>query len=236
MHLKKLWKLFEEEIFTLESNDTLWNPYKGHNHELDQPEGYKVRRRNLKSYLEEFSLNPEFLLIGEAPGPWGCRFSGLAFTSERQLSDGSLPFSGNTSSTFDPPVIERSGSVLWGTLASYHPRFFVWNSIPLHPINSGEPLSIRTPKKSELVEYSPILIRMIEILKPKSIIAIGRKSETAAVIIAQSDFLKYLRAALFISRAVLTVINCTPLGGLRAVGPLTSITLCPLFLAAFASS
>lgn len=177
MQLQPLWNYFEKEVFSIESSEVFWNPYNGENPELDLPDGYLIRRNNLKNYLKQFSKNPKYMLIGEAPGPWGCRFSGLAFTSERQLVEGSLPFSGEQSSTFSPPVVERSGSILWGILKPYHPEFFVWNSIPFHPTDPGEPLSIRTPKKSELKHYTYILQNMIEIIKPKSLVAIGRKSE-----------------------------------------------------------
>lgn len=177
MRLQKLWEYFEKEVFTIKSTETFWNPYNGHNEKLDVKDGYLIRRKNLKNYLQQFKKSPQYMLIGEAPGPWGCRFSGIAFTSERQLVEGSLPFSGEQTSTFSPPVVERSGSVLWGTLKPHHPNFFVWNSIPFHPIDPGEPLSIRTPKKSELKQYAYIIKEMVSIIKPKSVIAIGRKSE-----------------------------------------------------------
>ena len=177
MQLKSLWDYFEQEIFNIESSDIFWNPYNGENPELDITNGYLIRRNNLKNYLHQFTEFPEYMLIGEAPGPWGCRFSGLAFTSERQLVEGSLPFTGEQSSTFTPPVVERSGTVLWGILKPYHPNFFVWNSIPFHPTDPGKPLSIRTPRKSELNQYSYILQGIIEIIKPRSLIAIGRKAE-----------------------------------------------------------
>ena len=177
MRLQPLWDYFKKEVFTIESSEVFWNPYKGEDSELDLENGSLIRKNNLNKYLQQFPDYPKFMLIGEAPGPWGCRFSGLAFTSERQLVEGSLPFYGEQSSTFDPPVVERSGSVLWGILKPYHPNFFVWNSIPLHPTDPGKPLSIRTPKKSELKEYSHILKDMIEIIKPVAIVAIGRKAE-----------------------------------------------------------
>ncbi len=177
MLLQKLWDLFEREIFPFDSTDLLWNPYKDENSELDIPGAAEIRRQNLKNYLMSYVKKPEVLLVGEAPGPWGCRFSGIAFTSERQLINGEVPFKGKTSSTFDPPVLERSGTILWGALAEYYPRFFVWNCIPYHPTHPNEPLSIRTPKKSEIVEFNPILKGIAEILSPRKVIAIGRKAE-----------------------------------------------------------
>lgn len=43
----------------------------------------KVRRNNLRLYLNQISqLRPKVLLVGEAPGYHGCRFTGVPFTSE----------------------------------------------------------------------------------------------------------------------------------------------------------
>ena len=139
----------------------------------------KIRQQNLHNYLTSFPSNPRVMLVGEAPGPWGCRFSGLPFTGERQFLDGQLPFQGQPTSTFDPPVVERSGTILWGSLSAYHPDFFLWNCIPYHPFNPGEPLSIRTPLTSEIKQFSPTLKEIVKLVAPQRVIAVGRKAETA---------------------------------------------------------
>lgn len=177
MYFQNLWDFLKNDIFPFPSTNILWNPYQGESVKLDIPGAAKIRQQNLKNYLAMYSKSPEILLVGEAPGPWGCRFSGIAFTSERQLIEGQLPFKGETTSTFDPPVLERSGTILWGELLEYFPRFFVWNCIPYHPFIPGEPLSIRTPKKSEVLQFSPILNSLVDILNPKQVVAIGRKAE-----------------------------------------------------------
>jgi uracil-DNA glycosylase len=174
-----LWKYLEQEVFPFPSNDELWNPYLGNQPELDLPRGDEIRRSNLRNYLASFSRPPRILLIGEAPGPWGCRFSGLAFTGERQFTDGGLPFAGQPTSTFNPPCVERSGTIVWGTLKPHFPDFFLWNCIPYHPYNIGNPLSIRTPRNSEITQFSDILEKIIQMIGAQQVIAIGRKSEYA---------------------------------------------------------
>src|SRR5680860_1017481 len=51
--------------------------------------GHELRRERLKRHLN--APNPRLLIIGEAPGYQGCRYSGLAFTSERQLVERFIP-------------------------------------------------------------------------------------------------------------------------------------------------
>jgi uracil-DNA glycosylase len=177
MKLQPLWDFLAQEVFPFSSTDLLWNPYQGENPELDQPDGAKIRQNNLHNYLASFDKKTQFFLVGEAPGPWGCRFSGVPFTSERALDQNQFPFQGRSSSRLEPLAAERSGTILWETLIDFFPNFLVWNCIPYHPTKPGEPLSIRTPKKSEILQHRHILQSMIEILKPKQVIAIGRKAE-----------------------------------------------------------
>ena len=56
------------------------NPYSVHEPSLDRPGGAAIRAANLKAYLGA-RLHPRLMLVGEAPGYRGCRFSGIAFTS-----------------------------------------------------------------------------------------------------------------------------------------------------------
>ena len=73
-----------------------------------QPKIFIIERQgNLLNYLLHFEGKPRYLIVGEAPGPWGCRFSGVPFTSERQLAQGELPFAGEPTSIHNPPVAER---------------------------------------------------------------------------------------------------------------------------------
>ncbi len=177
MHLAPLWDYLKQEIFPLASSEILWNPYHGIDPTLDQPQADKTRQANLKNYLASFPHSPKILLLGEAPGPWGCRFSGIAFTSERQLAHQALPFNGEPTSIYDPPVAERSATTVWGTLAAHHPDFFLWNTLPFHPHHPDKPLTIRTPKTQEIKQFLPYLDRIIELINPEQILAIGRKAE-----------------------------------------------------------
>ncbi len=179
MPLQALWELLERELFPIPSTDTLFNPYNGHDPQLDQPDGQEIRRRNLRSYLESFREAPPILMVGEAPGPWGCRFSGVPFTSEAQLCGGNLPFSGRQSSLATAPYRERSGQLLWELLLPHHHRFLLWNCVPFHPHHPGEPLSIRNPKVSEVTDNLELLQALLKIVTPERVIAIGRHSENA---------------------------------------------------------
>ena len=155
MVLGELWEFFETELFLKESRPGLFNQYRSLDENIDLPNAPSIRQINFKNYIDSFSIKPTILAVGEAAGPWGCRFSGVPFTGEGQLCQKSLPFPGERSSRNDPkyplkkfpPFISISSKIFWDVLKPFHPQFFVWDCIPYHPHKEGAPLSVRTPKK-----------------------------------------------------------------------------------------
>ena len=185
MVLDDLWRLFEKRVLNGPSSARLFNQYRDHNARVDLSDAAEIRRKNLLGYFQSFKKRPPVILIGEAPGPWGCRFSGIPFTGERQLLTHALPFVGQQSSREKPllalrkrpPYISNSARLFWGTMLTYHPVFFVWNCVPYHPYADGSILSVRAPTTIEVLGYADILSDILSVLKPKRIIAVGRKAQ-----------------------------------------------------------
>lgn len=175
----ELWRLLADRVFVADSTGDLFNPYARVDPELDQPGADRIRQENLKRYVESYPSAPPVLVVGEAPGPRGCRFSGVPFTNEAQLLSGALPFSGKQSSNRPEPYSAYSSNFLWPEMLPYFPRFLLWNAVPLHPHMPGRPLSIRTPRRREVKEWSTLLRQMVDILDPRLVVALGRKAEVA---------------------------------------------------------
>ena len=138
-----------------------------------------MRRSNLRAYLACYRELPDVFVLAEAPGPWGCRFSGIPIVSEAQLLDANFPIDGLKTSRSDDPHDEYSAGIYWRVLQPYFPRFFTWNSFPFHPHRLDEPDSIRTPGLREIAEYTEVLRAMLAVLKPKRVVAVGRRAEYA---------------------------------------------------------
>jgi hypothetical protein len=171
--------LFEEALFPAPSNDVLFNPYADRDDELDVPDAPHIRRANLSNYLGAYLKRPEIVLLAEAPGPRGCRFSGVPLVSESQLADPGFPVHGTPTSRRAEPYREYSARIYWRVLAGEFPRFFTWNAVPLHPHRKGQPLSIRTPTTAEVEHWCTMTARLLDILKPARVLAVGRKAEHA---------------------------------------------------------
>lgn len=183
-----LWSRFENKLFSVPTTGGLFNQYnKQVNPKVDLPNAHEIRKQNLKNYLESFSEKPSILVVGEAAGPWGCRFSGVPFTGEKQLCENTLPFSGCRSSIEKPlinvkkkpPYTSQSAKTFWEVMMPHHTEFFVWDCVPFHPHNPDDPLSVRNPTKVEVSSCIELLGQINEIIKPKNILAIGRKAEIA---------------------------------------------------------
>ncbi len=172
-------RLINERVFAVRSSDRLFNPYNDVDPEFDLPDADEIRRANLLAYLDACSSRPDLLLIAEAPGPHGCRFSGVPFASEEQLVSGVFPFKGNQSSLAPTPYSEYSARIVWGLLAEHFSRVVIWNTVPMHPHKLGEPMSIRTPSTAEVREWSALIPRIVEHFEPKTIGAVGRIAERA---------------------------------------------------------
>lgn len=177
--LDRLEPLFEARLFDVPSTDDLFNPYRDRDDALDRPDAAAIRRDNLRRYAAAYDAPPPLLLLCEAPGPWGCRFTGVPITSEAQLLDPAFPLSGTRSSTADAAHDEYSASIFWRVLQPAFPHFFVWNTVPLHPHKPGRPLTIRTPRVREVKAHLELLAGVVEAVGPQRVLAVGRKAEDA---------------------------------------------------------
>lgn len=170
-------ELVKREVFPASSSDRLLNFYAQVDPGLDRREGPSIRRENLLAYLDATPSNPELLLLAEAPGPYGCRFSGIPFTSEAQLEAGIFPFDGRRSSTAEEPWSEYSAKIVWGLLAEHFDRVLIWNTVPLHPRREGDPMTIRTPSAAEIRAWGRLVPDVVSLANPKHVLAVGRVAE-----------------------------------------------------------
>jgi uracil-DNA glycosylase len=187
MLLQPIWDWLEGDVLDLRVEHAgprpLFNPYLDINPAVDRPGAIDIRRENLRGYLGTFTCWPEILVIGEAPGWRGCRFSGVPFTSEAQLCQAQpgigLPFDGSPSSLGERPHTEATATVFWQVMRAYHPRFLAWNSLPFHPHAPAKPLSNRTPSLAEIRLGGEMVRRLAELLQPRLVIAVGKSAQFA---------------------------------------------------------
>lgn len=136
------------------------------------------RRNRLVAHL---SCNPSLILVGEAPGYQGCRYSGIPFTSERLLLEGGIPriaVPAARLSTRPRPFSEPSATIVWKALyrLGVANKVVLWNAVQLHPYRPGQPWSNRTPTDAELALGRPALELLFKAYPDASVIAVGKKA------------------------------------------------------------
>lgn len=137
------------------------------------------------AHLRAHAARPglRLVLIGEAAGYQGCRISGIPFTSEALLIDGSIPGIAPCPrlSTRAKPWSEPSARVVWRTLYAQQlaDTTFLWNAFPLHPHAPGNRHSNRTPTRAELSAGEGVLRALRTALPDAVLAAVGNKSSEA---------------------------------------------------------
>ncbi len=144
---------------------------------LDLPGAAAARRANVARYLEERTAQRPVLLVGEAMGYAGGRFTGIAFTAERTLHAWGPPY--EATSTRPEGFSEQSGTIVHGLLGTLgvEDRVLLWNVVPAHPHKPGTPLSNRLPTEAERRAGGEVLRELIRRIDPLAVLPAGRTAE-----------------------------------------------------------
>lgn len=164
--------LFLKKLARRASKRQAFNPYKD-----------EQLLRNLRCYLEymyHLGSNP-IMLVGEAPGYRGCRLTGLPFSSCDLVlhSDHQLYRDLRDKLIVEDDTSEVSAQIIWNYFKDKHITPLFWNAFPFHPYVKYKLHTNRAPSVKEIQEGSWYLKELIELFKPKMIVAVGRKGELA---------------------------------------------------------
>jgi uracil-DNA glycosylase len=148
---------------------------------LVNPYRSRPRRQNLESYLAALLAWPYsgHLLVGEAPGERGCARTGIPFTDERLLRAGSHPFlkSLRPALKVSGSTAENTAGIVWGHLEVCRLVPAFWNAVPFHPRSAERPN--RAPTAGEIGLCAVFLERILDVLAPHTVVAVGRTAEKA---------------------------------------------------------
>jgi uracil-DNA glycosylase len=155
----------------------VFNPWREAERLLDGSATAPLRRQ--ERLAAHFDCKPRYLLIGEAPGYQGCRFSGVPFTSERLIVEGKIPrVTAGRFTTREKPWSEPSATIVWGALheLGIAETTVLWNAFAWHPHQPGVSLSNRTPTDDEVLGGRDVLGAILERFKGATVVSVGKKS------------------------------------------------------------
>ena len=163
------------------SRPGLFNPYRDECPHQTQDNSSAARAQRLAAHLDR---QAKYILCGEAPGYQGCRYSGIAFTSERLLLEGSIPgvpsIPGRLSNR-RLPFSEPSATTVWKNLYALRieESTIMWNALQMHPYPANGETQFwgnRTPSEAEFQDGIPALQFLIENNPDAHLIAVGGKA------------------------------------------------------------
>jgi len=154
------------------------------NHYAPECEGSDLRRANLLLYLRQMAAcEPNIMLVGEAPGYRGCRLTGVPFTSEQIISQGTAIGLFGRENGFriaDNGVSrEQTASIMWEALGELSTLPLLWNAYPFHPHQPGHERSNRPPTTAEIDRGAEYLLALMEIFEIETVIGVGNKAHLA---------------------------------------------------------
>jgi len=168
--------------------EDVFNPWRDHDERDLAPrrETPARRRENMARYLEARSQSARVLLLGEAPSHRGCRFTGIAFCSEVELTHkrdlvARAPLALTSAQSREKPIRERSAAVIWDELdrAGCAHQVVLWNAFPWHP-HGDTVTSNRKPRLTEVAQGREALEALLSSFSHKlSIFAVGKVAEDA---------------------------------------------------------
>ena len=165
---------FVDTLSGLIFQDT-FNPYLHRCPTHDRDDAPILRRRALFEMLQEAAASDvEAIWIGRDLGYRGGRRTGLALTDDCHIKAHATRWRIEiTRPTQGEMVSEKTATVVWDVLAHVTSQVFLWNVFPFHPHEPSEPFSNRAHNAGERAAGEDVLVALIELLRPRRLIAIG---------------------------------------------------------------
>jgi uracil-DNA glycosylase len=160
----------------------VFNPWADRCEIHDRSDAAATRRANLLAMLEaSLDERVETMWIARDLGYRGGRRTGVPLTDEVHLDDAAQLLGGVEleRATKGPIVAERTAAVVWQVLTDIGMPVMLWNVFPFHPHERNDPMSNRCHTRTERQTTWPILQALVEMIRPKSVVAIGRDAHMA---------------------------------------------------------
>jgi hypothetical protein len=160
----------------------VFNPYADCCEVHDRADAVRRRKKNLELFLEAtLEKRVEEIWIARDLGYRGGRRTGVPLTDEIHLDVVSRLLGGIAlrRATRGPAVAERTAAVVWKVLTHIEQPVVLWNVFPFHPHERDDQFSNRCHTVAEREQTLPLLKILIEMFKPRRLVAIGRDAQLA---------------------------------------------------------
>lgn len=162
--------------------ENVFNPYRDVCVAADLQDAADRRQANLRAMLDAcLARGVDTIWVARDLGYRGGRRTGLPLTDEAHLNalQGLFGTQKVVRATKDELVAERTATTIWQVLAQIGRPIMLWNVFPFHPHEADNPFSNRCHSRAEREATLPYLWDLVDLLKPKKLVAIGRDAQRA---------------------------------------------------------
>ena len=180
-----------QQVRDLSLQDT-FNPYSNRCDVHDLEDAPKRRATALFEMLQKAQgAELDSMWIGRDLGYRGGRRTGLAFTDDVHVKAHARRWSLSLQrSTKGEVVAERTATIVWRVLSGVDATVFLWNVFPLHSHKPENPFSNRPHNSREREIGEEILAELVQLLKPRKLVAVGNDAEKTANRVASKEIVK----------------------------------------------
>lgn len=160
----------------------VFNPYTDCCDVHDRKNAAQLRKKNLELFLDAaLQEKVDTIWVARDLGYRGGRRTGVPLTDEVHLNVVAKMFGGIAlaRATRGPAMGERTAAVIWKVIGRIGEPVVLWNVFPFHPHEPSNPFTNRCHTAAEREETMPLLKCLIDMFKPRRLVAIGRDAQLA---------------------------------------------------------
>lgn len=173
------------KLASTKTEETLFNPYNQICKYNDINTAPGVRQGNLRLYLESYTnVKIDTLWVFSTADYCSTKLSGVPQVNPQNYRsvESVLKISTHFENANKNNLVSNENKLhnkIWDVISKQSTHSLIWNVLPFYPHDITDVSIERNPTKDEYVKYGEFIRMIIDIYKPKTVLAVGQKTKDA---------------------------------------------------------